>query len=175
MTDARHVDTRMLIGGARIEVDPSRSIPVISPLDGEHLADVSDATPAEVQSAISAALAAFRTWRTTSGVERARLMHRLADLIERDADALGGIETRDNGKLLRETSTQARFAARNYRYFAGAADKLHGKTVPLDAWETFDYTVREPVGVACSSPPGTPPCSCSPTSSRRPWPPAAPW
>lgn len=148
MLDARNIDTRMLIGGVRHPIDPGRVIPVISPIDGEHLADIADARPSDVQAAIAAASSAFHTWRTVSGGERARLLHRLADIIERDTSALAMIETRDNGKLLRETSAQARFSARNYRYFAGAADKIHGRTVPLDAWETFDYTVREPIGVA---------------------------
>ncbi|HYH29994.1 MAG TPA: aldehyde dehydrogenase [Pseudonocardia sp.] len=141
-------ETRMLIGGTRPAVDPARSIPVTGPIDGRELGRIADATSDQVRDAVTAAADAFRTWRRTSGAERARLMHALADLIERDADDLARLETSDNGKLLRETRTQARFAARNYRFFAGLADKIHGRTVPLDAWDAFDYTVREPVGVA---------------------------
>ncbi|MFC7404666.1 aldehyde dehydrogenase [Georgenia alba] len=144
----RSTDTRMLIGGARPEVDPARALTVTSPVDGRELGRIADASPAAVGDAVGAARDAFRTWRRTSGAERARLMHALADLIERDAEDLARLETSDNGKLLRETRTQARFAARNYRFFAGLADKIHGRTVPLDSWETFDYTTREPVGVA---------------------------
>lgn len=148
-TDLPHAfDARMLIGGDRPEVDAARSIEVTNPANGAHLATIADARPEQVADAITAAEQAFAGWRRTSGAERARLMHRLADLIERDADALARLETSDNGKLLRETSTQARFAARNYRFFAGLADKIHGRTIPLDAWDTFDYTTREPVGVA---------------------------
>jgi (Z)-2-((N-methylformamido)methylene)-5-hydroxybutyrolactone dehydrogenase len=141
-------DTRMLIGGTRPAVEPARSIMVTSPVDGMELGRIADATADEVRDAVTAAADAFRTWRRTAGVERARLMHALADLVERDAEDLARLETSDNGKLLRETRAQARFAARNYRFFAGLADKIHGRTVPLDAWDTFDYTVREPVGVA---------------------------
>jgi aldehyde dehydrogenase (NAD+) len=141
-------DTRMLIGGTRPAVDPARSITVTSPVDGRELGHIADATAEQVRDAVTAAADAFRTWRRTSGAERARLLHALAELLERDAEDLARLETSDNGKLLRETRTQARFAARNYRFFAGLADKIHGRTVPLDAWDTFDYTVREPVGVA---------------------------
>lgn len=141
-------DVRMLIGGSRVDVDPACSIDVRSPLTGAVLAQVSDATAPQASAAIAAAEAAFVDWRTTSGAERARLLHRFADILEREADALARLETADNGKLLRETATQARFTVRNYRFFAGAADKLYGHTIPLDAWETFDYTRREPVGVA---------------------------
>lgn len=141
-------ETRMLIDGRRVEVEESRSIAVQSPIDGSLLGTISDATAEQVSDAISAAERAFVEWRTVSGAERARLMHRLADLIDEHADRIARLESRDNGKLLRETTVQARFAARNYRYFAGIADKLEGRTIPLDAWDTFDYTRREPVGVA---------------------------
>lgn len=148
MVETAILDTRMLINGTRVEPDIDRTIPVYSPLTGQVLAEVADATAEQATAAISAAEAAFDSWRTTSGAERARLMHRLADLLEREADSLARLESADNGKLLRETSTQAKFTVRNYRFFAGAADKIYGHTIPLDAWETFDYTRREPVGVA---------------------------
>lgn len=148
MVETAILDTRMLINGLRVEPDTDRTIPVYSPLTGQVLAEVADATAEQAAAAISAAEAAFESWRTTSGAERARLMHRLADLLDREADSLARLESADNGKLLRETSTQAKFTVRNYRFFAGAADKIYGHTIPLDAWETFDYTRREPVGVA---------------------------
>jgi (Z)-2-((N-methylformamido)methylene)-5-hydroxybutyrolactone dehydrogenase len=141
-------DTRLLIGGERVDAEPGRTIDVHSPLTGEVLARIPDATAAQAAAAIAAAEAAFDAWRRTSGAERARLLHRFADILEREADALARLESADNGKLLRETSTQARFTVRNYRFFAGAADKIYGHTIPLDAWETFDYTRKEPVGVA---------------------------
>ena len=140
---------RMLIGGARQAVDDSRSLKVTGPLTGDVIGAISDASAAQVHDAISAAQHAFDTvWRRTAGLERARLMHRLADRIEDQAEQLAELETRDTGKLLRETRVQVRFAARNYRFFAGMADKILGHTIPLDSYDTFDYTVREPVGVA---------------------------
>lgn len=148
MVKASIPDTRMLIGGDRVPHDSGRTLAVLSPLTGEVLAEVADATAQQISSAIEAAESAFDTWRTTSGAERARLMHRLADILERESDELAHLESADNGKLLRETSTQAKFTVRNYRFFAGAADKIYGHTIPLDAWETFDYTRKEPVGVA---------------------------
>src|SRR5918994_1702126 len=87
-------------------------------------------------------------WKHTNGLERARLMNRLADLLEADAERMSRLETTDNGKVIRETSNQMRFAARNYRFFAGYADKLYGEVIPLDNPKMFDYTTREPLGVA---------------------------
>ncbi|WP_228389494.1 aldehyde dehydrogenase [Cumulibacter manganitolerans] len=142
-------EARMLIGGARPPVDEDRAIDVHSPLTGARIAVISDASAGQVHDAVGAAQAAYdETWRTTNGAERAQLMHRFADLLDEHATAIGELESRDNGKLVRETTSQARFAARNYRFFAGLADKLHGRTIPLDQWETFDYTTRESVGVA---------------------------
>lgn len=75
-------------------------------------------------------------------------MHRLAALLDEHAEELGLLESRDNGKLVRETTGQVRFAARNYRWFAGYADKLYGRTIPLDSPDVLDYTLAEPAGVA---------------------------
>jgi NAD-dependent aldehyde dehydrogenases len=140
---------RMLIAGERRDATGDRRMPVVNPYTGDEIATIPDATTADVDAAVTAARTAFENgWRQTPGVERARLLHRLADLIDGAADELGRLETEDNGKLFRETSQQARFAARNYRFFAGYADKLYGRTIPLDTPGVFDYTLRQPVGVA---------------------------
>jgi acyl-CoA reductase-like NAD-dependent aldehyde dehydrogenase len=138
---------RMLIGGEQVAA--SHELPAVNPYTGEEFARIPDADDHDVAAAISAARAAFsEVWADTPGVERARLLHRLADLLDERADELGMLECTDNGKLLRETTSQVRFAARNYRFFAGYADKLYGRTVPMDSPDVFDYTIAEPLGVA---------------------------
>jgi (Z)-2-((N-methylformamido)methylene)-5-hydroxybutyrolactone dehydrogenase len=140
---------RMLIAGKEAAAADGRTLPVTNPYDGSSLGTIPDATPGDVADAIGSAREAFdREWSETPGLERARLMHRLADEIDRRAGEIGRVETQDNGKLLRETTGQARFAARNYRFFAGYADKLYGRSIPLDNADSLDYTRREPVGVA---------------------------
>jgi len=140
---------RMLIGGESVDAQGDRRLEATNPYTREVFATIPDASSADVRAAVAAARTAFETtWCKVSGAERARLMHRLADLIEERADELGRLESTDNGKILRETSGQARFAARNYRFFAGYADKLYGRTIPLDTPASLDYTLREPVGVA---------------------------
>jgi aldehyde dehydrogenase (NAD+) len=74
-------------------------------------------------------------------------MNDLADLIDDNAADLARIETIDNGKVIRETEVQMHYAARIFRFFAGCADKLYGKVIPLDNPSMFDYTLREPLGV----------------------------
>ena len=77
-------------------------------------------------------------------------MHRLADLIERDADRLAELESRDSGKLLREFSGQMRLLPNWYRYFAGWADKLSGESIPSDKPNFVTFTQRVPVGVVAA-------------------------
>ncbi|RNL87451.1 aldehyde dehydrogenase [Halostreptopolyspora alba] len=142
-------DHRMLIDGQRVEAASGDRMSAINPYTTEEFATFPDAGASDVNDAVAAARAAFeREWRTVPGVRRAELLDRLATLLEEDADRLGRLETTDNGKLLRETTSQVRFAARNYRFFAGYADKIGGRTVPLDSPDTFDYTIAEPIGVA---------------------------
>lgn len=122
--------------------------PAINPYTGETHAMVPQATAAQVAEAIAAARRAYDTvWSKTNGRERAALMVRLAELLEQNAERMGVLETTDNGKVIRETGAQMFFAARAYRYFAGAADKIHGQTIPLDQKDVFDFTRREALGV----------------------------
>jgi aldehyde dehydrogenase (NAD+) len=119
----------------------------IDPYTQQPWATHTNAAAADVDAAVAAANRAFPAWRRTSGYERAKLINRLADLMEREIDRLAEIETHDNGKIVRENRNQIGFAARIYRFFAGMADKLNGESKPLDNYNTIDFTVREPVGV----------------------------
>lgn len=142
-------DYRMLINGQRMDAQGNRRLEALNPYTGTAFGTIPDATAGDVDDAIASARAAFDAgWGQTSGVERAALLNRLADLIDARAAELGLLESHDNGKLVRETTGQAHFAARNYRFFAGYADKLYGRTIPLDSPGMFDYTLRQPVGVA---------------------------
>ena len=131
----------MLVGGDRLAAEGGRTLPAWNPYTGEQIDTIPDATAADVDQAVQAARRAFdAAWRQTPGGDRARYMHRLADLIDEHADDLGRLETLDNGKLLKETAAQARFAAKNYRFFAGYADKLYGRTVPAGQPRTCSTT-----------------------------------
>jgi acyl-CoA reductase-like NAD-dependent aldehyde dehydrogenase len=101
---------------------------------------------------VRAARAAFDDgpWPRMPGTERARLMRRLADLIAENAQEIAVVETTDNGKLIREMEGQLRGLADYYHWFAGAADKIHGETIPADRPNFLIYTLREPVGVVAA-------------------------
>ncbi len=119
----------------------------INPYTEKPWAVFTEADEGDVDRAVTAAERAFESWRKTSGVERARLMNALADVIERDIDRLAQIETNDNGKLIKENRNQILFAARNFRFYAGYIDKIAGEVKTMDAYTSFDFTVREPIGV----------------------------
>ena len=139
----------MLLGNEWIGATSGRTVTSVDPYTGQPWATVPDADAEDVEASVACARTAFEgSWGALSGEARGRLLLRLADLIDRDAPRLARIESTDNGKVVRETERQIRFAARNYRFFAGLADKVGGETIALDDPELFDYTIREPLGVA---------------------------
>lgn len=138
----------IFIDGRWVTEPGQEYFPAVDPYSQETFAQVPLASQAQVAQAIEAARRAFNgDWGRTTGLQRAQLLIRLAELLEADADRMGRLETTNNGKVIRETRTQQVFAARAYRFFAGYADKLWGKTCPLDEPNVFNFTRREPVGV----------------------------
>jgi acyl-CoA reductase-like NAD-dependent aldehyde dehydrogenase len=123
----------------------------IDPATGEVIAEVPDASAADVDAAVARARDAFRPdggWRSLAPAARARLLWRVGDLIEEHADELAELETRDQGQpigISRNVSVAA--AAEHFRYYAGWVTKIAGDTNPLSFPGAFNYTLREPVGV----------------------------
>ena len=110
------------------------------------------ASAGDVDRAVEAAHRAMTTgaWAEMTATGRGKLLRRLADLIAERADHLAAVETTDTGKLIRETRSQIRYVADYFLYFAGAADKLEGATLPIDKPDIFVMTVREPIGVVAA-------------------------
>jgi acyl-CoA reductase-like NAD-dependent aldehyde dehydrogenase len=139
---------QLLIGDMWVPASDNRTFESLNPYTGEPWATVPDGGIADVDSAVAAARGALLgAWGSMTGFERAELMRRLATLIARDAKALAEIETRDNGKLLRETLGQLEYLPKWLTYFAGVADKLQGEMIPSDRSNFMIYTRHEPVGV----------------------------
>ena len=90
------------------------------------------------------------SWRTMTATDRGKLLYKLADLIEENADKIGEIETKDSGKLLAETISQTKYVSEYYRYFAGMADKIEGSTLPIDKKDMHVYTTHQPIGVVAA-------------------------
>ena len=139
---------QLFIDGKWRDAAGGATMPAVNPFNQEVWASIPVATDKDVESAIAAARRAFETnWRHTSGLERATLIQRLADLLETNADRMALLETTDNGKVIRETRSQMSYAARVYRFFAGFADKIWGSVIPLDQRGVMDFALREPYGV----------------------------
>src|SRR5215470_2698637 len=121
----------MTIGGSATGAASGRTYESVDPYTGRPWARVPDAGPADVDAAVAAARAALGgPWGKLTATQRGKLLHRLGDLIARDAARLAELETRDNGKLLREMAGQMAYLPEWYYYFAGLADKVEGSVIP---------------------------------------------
>ncbi|WP_249714097.1 aldehyde dehydrogenase [Rhizomonospora bruguierae] len=141
----------MYLGGRWTPAASGERFECLNPYSGKAWAEVPAAGGADVDRAVDAARAALDgPWGRLTGFDRARLMRRLAAIVERDAEELAVIESTGNGKLLRESQAQMASLAGWLYYFAGIADKLQGETIPADKPNFFLYTRREPVGVVAA-------------------------
>jgi aldehyde dehydrogenase (NAD+) len=141
--------TKLLINNCWVPSESGKTFATINPSTGEEICQVAEADAADVEKAVKAARAAFEQgpWKKMRASERGRLLNRLADLIEKNTDELARLETLDNGKpfsIAKAVDVMKTLAC--YRYFAGWADKIQGKTIPIDG-EFFCYTRHEPIGV----------------------------
>lgn len=121
----------------------------IDPATGKSLGPVARSGAKEVDQAVETAAAAQPNWNRTLPEARARLLTRLADLIERDAEKLARIESEDTGKPLTQARTDAAVCARYFRFYGHAIDSYYGLAIPLGP-DTHVYTVKEPFGVVAS-------------------------
>ena len=123
----------------------------VNPSTGEVICEVAEGDKADVDVAVQAANEAFRfgsPWRRMDACDRGELLNKLADLMERDRTYLASLETLDNGKpYFMSYMADLALSIKCYRYYAGWADKNHGKTIPIRG-DYVCFTRHEPVGVA---------------------------
>jgi acyl-CoA reductase-like NAD-dependent aldehyde dehydrogenase len=138
----------MYVDGRSQPAAGSGEYATVDPFTGQPWAVVPDGGAADVDAAVGAARVALRgPWGRATPTARADVLRRLADIVERDADALAALETRDNGKLLAETRAQVRGLPHWLRYFAGLAETARGDVIPTAKTNVLVYTREEPVGV----------------------------
>jgi aldehyde dehydrogenase (NAD+) len=139
----------MFIGGKWVDSVSGKCFATINPATGEKICDVAEGDKADIDKAVAAARKAFETgpWSKMSAAERGRLMNKLADAIEARSDELAALESLDNGKPVKDAmGADLPLTIKCFRYYAGWADKNHGKTIPIEG-PYFCYTRHEPVGV----------------------------
>ncbi|HKY30483.1 MAG TPA: betaine-aldehyde dehydrogenase [Pyrinomonadaceae bacterium] len=139
---------QLFIGGQWVDADSGKTFKSPNPSTGETFAEVAEADKADIDKAVAAARQAYEgKWSKMSARDRGRLLYKLAQLIEQRAAELAELETRDNGKPIKESLyVDLPQVAENFEYFAGWTTKIEGETIPVPG-KMFNYTLREPVGV----------------------------
>ncbi|MGK9039357.1 aldehyde dehydrogenase [Rhizobium sp. SA279] len=125
----------------------------LDPASGTAWAEMPESREADVGRAVEAAHRALygdAGWPKLTATQRGKLLYRLADLVTENAKTLAELETRDTGKIIRETSAQIAYVADYYRYYAGLADKIEGAYLPIDKPDMDVWLRREPVGVVAA-------------------------
>ncbi|WP_296930055.1 aldehyde dehydrogenase [uncultured Marinobacter sp.] len=123
-----------------------------NPATGDVWCQVPNADETDVEDAVQAAHRAFESpeWSGLTATARGKLLYRLGQLISENAETLAQLESRDNGKLIRETRGQVGYLPEFFYYNAGLADKVVGETLPLDKPDLFGATMRVPLGVVAA-------------------------
>jgi acyl-CoA reductase-like NAD-dependent aldehyde dehydrogenase len=143
-TPIRH---QLFIGGEFVDALNGETLATLNPHDNTPIADVALAGAADVDRAVEAASRALPAWRRLAAADRGRILLKLADLIEANAEELARLESLDTGHPLKDSrALDVPRTAACYRYFGGMADKFQGETIPVEAG-FLNYTLREPVGV----------------------------
>jgi betaine-aldehyde dehydrogenase len=139
----------MYIDGLWVDAKSGNTRNIINPYNREEIAVVAEGNSEDAKRAIAAARKAFDegTWSTTPANERAQLVFKIAELIERDKEELATLETLDTGKTIIESRGDMDDIAGVFRYFAGIADKDGGEVIASPTPNTISRIVREPVGV----------------------------
>ena len=142
---------KMYIDGQWVESESGKTIETLNPENNEVWATVPEANKKDVDKAVKAAQKAFdNSWSNLHPRDRAKYLKSLANQLRDNAEHLGTIETKDTGKIFRETKTQANYIAEYYDYFAGLADKVEGTVVPIDKADMQVTTTRIPIGVVAA-------------------------
>ncbi|WP_334040070.1 5-carboxymethyl-2-hydroxymuconate semialdehyde dehydrogenase [Burkholderia ambifaria] len=129
------------------EVESRETFTTLNPATGDVITDVASAGEAEVDAAVRAAKAAFPKWANTPAKERAKLMRKLGELIEKNVPMLAALETQDTGLPIAQTSKQLiPRASENFNFFAEVCVQMNGRTYPVDD-QMLNYTLYQPVGV----------------------------
>ncbi|MFN0040341.1 MAG: aldehyde dehydrogenase [Burkholderiales bacterium] len=143
---------QMYIDGKYVDAASGKWFDSYNPFTGKVWAQVAQGDAQDVDRAVQAAHRAFTTgpWPQLTASQRGLLVHKLGELIARDAKKLAETEVRDNGKLISEMLGQVNYVPQWYYYFGGLADKIQGAVIPLDKKGYFNFTRYEPLGVVAA-------------------------
>lgn len=137
-----------IIGGEQVEAISGKQMDVVCPSDGLPFGSIAASNADDINMAVDAARNAYETgdWGAMSAVDRGRVLLKLADLINANSDELAALESRDTGKPIKQGIADIAGCARYFEFYGGAADKIHGDTIPIPG-DFLALTLREPHGV----------------------------
>jgi aldehyde dehydrogenase (NAD+) len=140
------------INGEWVVPDSNRWFESTNPYNNEPWALIPEGNALDVDRAVKSAHEAFTSgpWPDMTASQRGALLRKLAELLYENADFLGELESRDNGKLLVECRSQMKYTAEWYNYYGGLADKVEGAVIPTDKTGVFNFTRYEPLGVVAA-------------------------
>ena len=143
---------KLYIDGEWCTGSSKQTMESINPSTGQIWMTFDCADSADIDRAVGAAKRMLNdpTWRDMTQTTRGKVLYKLADLIEQNSELIGTVETKDSGKLLAETTSQTKYVADYYRYFAGLADKIEGAVLPIDKPDMHVFTKRMPIGVVAA-------------------------
>jgi len=139
------------INGVFVESQSGSSFKSVDPSTEKEFAEICAAEEFEVNLAVESAHNAFNEkWSKVLPYQRAKYLRSIGDQLKDKAELLGTIETKDTGKLFKETKFQANYIAEYYYYYAGLVDKIEGSTLPIDKEDMHVFTSRVPLGVVAA-------------------------
>jgi len=139
------------INGLFKDSHSKKTFQTIDPSTEEPWANIAAAGEEDVNDAVNAASEAFKgEWSEFLPQQRSKVLRAIGDLLLENTDLLGKIETKDTGKILKETKFQANYIAEFYYYYAGLVDKIEGSTLPIDKPDMQVFTTRVPIGVVAA-------------------------
>ena len=141
-------DQPLFIGGKFVDSVSGKTFPAINPATGQTICQVAEGDRADIDLAVKAARKALESgpWKTMDAADRGRLLYKLADRVEKEAEELAALESLNCGKTISDSRGDMQGVVNTLRYYAGWADKVEGRTVPVRG-SFLSYTLRQPVGV----------------------------
>jgi aldehyde dehydrogenase (NAD+) len=143
---------KLFIGGKWVDSATGKTFPTVNPATGEVITHLAEGDERDADAAVGAASQAFESgpWAEMSAADRAKILWKIGDLIDKYNEEFGTLETLDNGKPIFESrQIDMPMVAEVFRYYAGWATKIHGETVPVRG-PFLHYTLREPLGVVAA-------------------------
>ena len=142
---------KMFINGKWVDSESKKTFETLNPENNEPWAKVPESNAKDVDNAVRAAQKAFEgEWSNLIPRERGKFLRAIGNQLRENAELLGKVETKDTGKLFRETNKQANYIAEYYDYYAGLADKVEGTVLPIDKPNIQAITTRIPIGVVAA-------------------------